>query len=110
VTLTRPSTDRRDIIRRRVPIWGYALAAVALVAGWMVLNGPTGADDAIEGYVTGPCTTSRYRVGGVQCTATLRDGSVVTFSAIGDRPSGSPVLFKRFSRRFVGAYYEVVGH
>ena len=96
------SSSSRDW-RRLIPNWVFAVSLLVLVGALLATNGPTGSGEAIEGYVDGPCTVSRYGTGAVQCTARLIDGAVVRFAALGDTPSGSPVLFKRFQRRFVGS-------
>ena len=103
------SSSSRDW-RRLIPNWVFAVSLLVLVGELLATNGPTGSGEAIEGHVDGPCTVSRYGTGAVQCTARLIDGAVVRFAALGDTPNGSPVLFKRFQRRFVGSNYAVAGH
>jgi hypothetical protein len=84
------------------------LATFVATACVFFLNGPVGEPTIVPGSVTQRCVPHGRGEGSrFYCTAQLRDGSTQQFSAYYPMEYGSQVSFSRYSRRFVGDFYEI---
>lgn len=104
----RGKNPQRD--KRALNFGGLVVVLVALVAGWLYVDRPV-TTDVVKAVVTqGVWKSQRYRGATYEGVASLRDGTVVSFTAYRPIPLGAQIEFYRYRRPLSGfTTYEYAG-
>lgn len=87
---------------------GAVLITFILFLWWvLVINTATGGPTIVSGTITERCIPQGKQSNIFLCTTKLNDGSTQLFRTLRPLELGTPVSFRRYSRRFGGVLYEI---